>query len=204
MTKRAKRGRAIRRTHRPFPSAPEEGNRDEDSEVEPPTEEVAAFVIGALLAEPDSEEAREIRAELSVDLQHDEGLMRALVRQVQTMRDLGALKHDEAHYLIGFLTERFTFRYPEEDPELMDLESGMRVIERAHGIDEDEGGFMLDEAPQDWLALSKAWDRRMHQLWSALLRELGEPEMAATLALPVFEERWAAGVRSIGIRAVDD
>jgi hypothetical protein len=164
---------------------------------EPDANEVASFVLGALIGEPDSEESGEIREELRYELQNDEPLLRALVRHTQTMRDVGALSDDEAHYLIGFFTESFTFRFSDTDAELLDLHAQMRAVEARYGLPEEEGGFLLSEAPPEWLALSQAWDRRLDHLWAALLRDLGEPEMASILNLPEHEERWAAGVRSL-------
>ena len=166
--------------------------------------EIAAFIVDLLVGEPNSVEAREIRRELADSLQDDQPLLRALVSHTQIMRDVGGLTGDEAHYLIAMFTEHYTFHFPDTDPVLLELHGQMRAIEAEHGLDEDSGGFMLDEAPPEWLAVNRRWDHRLDHLWASLLCDLGEPEMAATLGLPVSDERWSAGVRSLGVRALGD
>jgi len=103
--------------------------------------------------------------------------VREVVGYVQAMRDLGTLTPDAAFYLIAILTEEAMIARLDSDARLVALRDRMHAIERASGLGEDEA-FRVGEAPEEWKAADTAWTAVFDELWAALLRELGEREMA--------------------------
>ena len=98
-------------------------------------------------------EEGEVNQSVASVLMYDHELGTGMLRLVQTMRDLGAIRENEAWHLLYWITEQMSFRWTATDPELLRLAAAMDEIERSHGLTEDES-FTLGDAPTEWIALS--------------------------------------------------
>lgn len=101
---------------------------------------------------------------------------------VQLARDLGAIGSVESYYLIDIMTEEVIGSLTDRDEILVGLRDQMDAIELEHDLGEDES-FYLDDAPPEWLALNRQWDRRFQDLHVELLRRIGEPGIANDIVL---------------------
>lgn len=120
------------------------------------------------------------------------------MRLIQAMRDAGALEENEAWHLLYWTLEQMSDQWTATDAELVRLMVAMEAVERQHGLTEDEY-FYLDDAPDDFLALSNEWDRRLNVIWAGELTTLGEPEMARLVLTDELHEdpRLARGRASL-------
>jgi hypothetical protein len=64
------------------------------------------------------------------------------------------------------------------DAELKPISAAIEEIERAHGLEEDEC-FGLDEGPEEWRALNRAYEAVLDDKLEELLAELGLSDLAA-------------------------
>ena len=104
------------------------------------------------------------------------------IRAIQLARDLAAIDADAAFFLLDVLTEEAMGQRIDEDPELRDIAAKMEAIERREGLVEGEA-FIVNDAPADWQALNRHWERQFDTLRAELFRQNGEPQMAMDLAL---------------------
>lgn len=113
---------------------------------------------------------------------------------VQLARDLEAIGPDESYYLLDIMTEYVVELEVDRDAVLLDLGEQIDAVERQHGLSEDEA-FYTDDAPEEWSALTRQWDRRFRDLRVELLRRIGEPKIANDVVLrpDVNEARSRAG-----------
>lgn len=97
---------------------------------------------------------------------------------VQFCRDTGILSDDVAYYLLAIIAESWAFeRGCDDDAEIQRLTAEMDAIERREGLTDDEA-FRIGEGPPDYERLRIRWDNRFDSLQSAVIRELGETELA--------------------------
>jgi hypothetical protein len=157
-----------RRFRSPRPSDPAAA----DPTALPPEELLGRFIAGAR-----SPRAGALLWALRTRIATGRDDVREVVGYVQAMRDLGTLADDAAFYLLAILTEEAMISRMDDDARLTALRDRMEAIERAAGLGEDEA-FLIDEAPAEWKAASDEWSAVFDGLWAALLRELGEREMA--------------------------
>ena len=97
------------------------------------------------------------------------------------------MKEHEAWHLFYWITEGMSFHWSGSDPDLGRLTGEMDAIERRHGLSEDES-FLVDDAPADWTAMSKEWERRLDAIWAEEFARLGEPELARLMRSGLLHE----------------
>lgn len=114
-----------------------------------------------------------------------------LAEHAGTWRSVGAT---ECYALLDIVTEAAMQSLTQTDAKLRRLGEGMRMIQTANGLAEEED-YYLDEAPADWLELNRQWDHRFDQLRADLFRQIGEAGMANEVLLfpETFEARSQEG-----------
>lgn len=164
-----------------------------------------AEVLGLLIDCTGTPKEGDVNLMVSDVLMDDHELGGGMLRLVQTMRDTSAIHENEALHLFYWITEQMSFRWSATDPELTRLTEVMDAIERSHGLSEAES-FHLDDAPPEWIALSREWDRRLDTLWAEEFTRLGEPELARLARVGALHEdrRVYEGRASLRARAADE
>lgn len=177
-------------------SRPGRGRRREETAFDP------SEVVGLLIDAAGTPNEGDIYNTVSDVAWHNPELGRAMLRVVQTMRDAGVLKEHEAWHLFYWITEGMSFHWSATDPELERLTGEIDAIERSHALSEDES-FFVDDAPADWTALSKEWERRLDAIWADEFARLGEAELARLIRSGLLHEdpRLAEGRASLRARS---
>ena len=121
-----------------------------------------------------------IRIRQDLDAQPEPGPWIAAAR---TLSERLIISFDALYYFADLFTECLWLEASGADPELLRIESEMAAVERAHGLREDEY-LHLDDAPEEWRALSDAWDVRAREIVAAMLRSYGQSDLAEE-----FEDR---------------
>ena len=102
-----------------------------------------------------------------------------MLKVVKAMRDAGQLTPAEALFSISLQIEQIVdARIMNGDsPALGMISKRLREIESSHGLSPDEA-WAFDDAPPEWQALSREYDRVIDTLTAAAFDEHGEPEIA--------------------------
>ena len=99
------------------------------------------------------------------------------IAAARTLSDRLIISFDTLYFFAELFTECLLFEASGADPELATIESEMETVERAHGLREDEY-WHVDDAPEDWLVLNDAWERRAREIVAAALRSCGQSDLA--------------------------
>ena len=91
------------------------------------------------------------------------------------IRGRKVLPEEATFFLIGWEAVLVYERRYEADPEMRKIIEAMNAIEEKHGVDDWPSG----RGPKKYQALSRKWSDRKAVIVAKVLRELGEPEMAA-------------------------
>lgn len=128
------------------------------------------------MREPNRDRARRmlmrIRQDLDARPEPDAWIVAA-----RTLSERLIISFDALYYFAEVFTECLLLEASGADPELLRIESEMETVEQAHGLREDEY-WHLDDAPEEWRALSDAWDLRAREIVAAALRSCGQSDLA--------------------------
>ncbi len=121
-----------------------------------------------------------------------------IMRMIQAMGDAGLFSRAERFFLLGSLGDAVVPSRASEDPRFPEVEQAMERVRLEHGLGEDEE-WLLHEAPDEYRALNDEWCRIADREMSKWFAELGEREMARTMAgdRSLFELRWDEGRREL-------
>lgn len=95
----------------------------------------------------------------------------------RTLSERLVISDDTLYYLVEMFTECLVFIGSQSDTEMVRIRGEMEIIERAHGLREDEY-WPVSEGPEEWQRLNEAWDRRADEIVVSFLRELGHGDIA--------------------------
>jgi hypothetical protein len=132
--------------------------------------------LEALVREPNRARAQRMlgRVRQDLDARPEPG---PWIVAARTLSERLIISFDALYYFAELFTECLLLEASGTDPELLRIESEMETLERAHGLREDEY-WHLDDAPEEWRALSDAWDRRAREIVAAALRSCGQSDIA--------------------------
>jgi hypothetical protein len=103
--------------------------------------------------------------------------VRTWLAAVRAAQGRGVISLDVVCYLAEHFLESTEFAFSVSDPELSRLQEEMTVVERAHGLGENEF-WHAGDAPPEWTALNDAWDARRDAFMIEQLREAGQGDLA--------------------------
>ena len=98
----------------------------------------------------------------------------------QQLEHEGEISRGAASYLIASFAEDTTVATWEGDPEMGSIGRRIDEIERARGLKPGQY-WRLGEGPPEWQAAERQWEEAFDRRWQALLRRVGEHELAELL-----------------------
>lgn len=138
-----------------------------------------AVRLAALLNEPNVARGRRILQHIRADLASADGAEGAApwLAAAVAAEAAGQVSREVLGYLVSLFIEGPMPYWSCHDETLSALSVEMLAIERAHGLEEGDA-FYLDDAPDEWRRLNRAWDQRAEVLQVELLRANGLAEFA--------------------------
>jgi hypothetical protein len=130
--------------------------------------------LEALLATPTYADATTLFTQIRIFVEAAE--VESWMRAVVTLWQRERLDENEAAYLIDMFAEE-VLQAADRDPDLVALGRRFDEIERAHGLNEDEG-FPVGKGPPEWHALHDRWAARVEELKLETIRRSGAERFA--------------------------
>ena len=100
------------------------------------------------------------------------------IREIQRVRDRGAISPGVARFLIFRLVESAITALVDTHPRLASISAEIERIEREHGLEEGEYWHTY-EGPPEWQALNREWDAAADGIMAEIFLRHGELELAA-------------------------
>jgi hypothetical protein len=136
--------------------------------------------LEALIREPHQDRADRMMARILDDLDANPEPA-PWVSGARTLSERLVISEDAFYYLAELFVDCLLPSAAVSDPELTRLQAEMEVIERAHGLRENDH-WHDDEAPDDWRALDDEWGHRADEIVQTYLREHGHGDVAGLRA----------------------
>jgi hypothetical protein len=146
--------------------------------------------VQRLVAELGSDSAKGLVSQ-AFAIVEDSGKPNRWIFEVKRARERAAISPALAHFLIYKLAESAMEQLTVTHPLLSELSAHIELIEREHGLDEDEHWF-AQEGPPEWQALNRDWETVFDELMIDIFLLNGERELAEAYAAE-DEELFMAG-----------